>query len=540
MTATISKKTNNYRKFLHSWYGFLSNIGRINLEGSQNFTENKPIREAYEARGYVAFSLTHKIGQALLGYFDSTNTTQFSNADCTQNFLSENHDDKTVSMLNENLIFFGPPQQKFRKLLKAIIGELAETIETAIGSPFKVTNVRAWVTNPDSSNYGPTAMHADGLSRYVRKVMIYPMPPNEISGTIEIVGRDGKPFILNSLDTPMALLADVGVLQHRGIPPKGATARPAIEVTLIPSLKTELDMDATGQNSRVPFLSDKDFDELAELFRTTQERELPWDDARRLIDTEGRAVNIGGGVHFDYPGWINLDEFSPRIPWRMSFSPSVRLPIKDAEVPLVYSSHCFEHLSDATVHQLLSEAYRVLKLGGQLVVKLPSFDRVLEQYLDGTSSGILEPKQWGLPALFDMWKRRGVSPGITSYASMIFCGFWNKSYGMEFNGDRGQRDSEAYHGPACISEEQADRILRSSTSPHFIAAQLKSEVLRSEEGITFNHQNAWSFEEFVAVALIHGFERADEGDVVTAYREKIPTLELLQPISNYFVFTKKP
>lgn len=58
------------------------------------------------------------------------------------------------------------------------------------------------------------------------------------------------------------------------------------------------------------------------------------------------------GVDLDYPGYDG-----------------VRLPFADESVDAVYSSHCFEHIAD--YRSVLREWYRLIKVGGYLVIVVP-------------------------------------------------------------------------------------------------------------------------------------------------------------------------
>ena len=70
-----------------------------------------------------------------------------------------------------------------------------------------------------------------------------------------------------------------------------------------------------------------------------------------------KAVNVGGGPRFCYLGWLNLEEVtSPANPLSFKLTPTCRFPVADNSVATVYTSHCLEHLDDATVQQVLREA----------------------------------------------------------------------------------------------------------------------------------------------------------------------------------------
>lgn len=121
-------------------------------------------------------------------------------------------------------------------------------------------------------------------------------------------------------------------------------------------------------------------------------------------------VNIGCGTS-PTPGYLNFDGSSAvwlaRIPFRLSFAKRLgilshenlryiealkssstrfadatrRIPLPDASVEVLYSSHMLEHLPLDQVPSFLAEARRVLAKGGILRLAVPDLRRQAEQYL---------------------------------------------------------------------------------------------------------------------------------------------------------------
>ena len=225
-------------------------------------------------------------------------------------------------------------------------------------------------------------------------------------------------------------------------------------------------------------------------------------------------VNIGGG-QFNHPGWINFDQ---RAGFR--FDASTVFPVERAEI--VYSSHCLEHLDDETVDRVLSEARR---LGKRLVLKLPDFDQVLERWEIGDRKYF---DRWGLDDVTPTW-RGTVQDTINSRAAMIFCGWWNDAYGDEW-GTRTPNAKGAYHGPV-VMPDSSYKVVLSSGTPHSIAHSFVARAFESGARY-FNHRNAWSIAELVALLHQHRFavESADK-DVICALN--IPGIEDMRDISIY-------
>jgi hypothetical protein len=227
-------------------------------------------------------------------------------------------------------------------------------------------------------------------------------------------------------------------------------------------------------------------------------------------------INIGGGRKFLHRGWLNLDgqEGFP-------LTPECTFPIDEAEI--VYSSHCLEHLDDATVDRVLSEARRVCK--GLLVLKLPDFEEVLRRWKAGDEAYF---NAWGMNGVVRTWASRGVPDSIDSRASMIFCGWWNAEYGDEW-GKRSPEAPKAFHGPVMpMNAELAAR------SPHEISKALKDVLwmLPKRRGVHWNHQNAWSVEELHKLLSRHGFT-IDSIDPDEICRMAIPTINDMRGISMY-------
>jgi SAM-dependent methyltransferase len=231
-------------------------------------------------------------------------------------------------------------------------------------------------------------------------------------------------------------------------------------------------------------------------------------------------LNIGGGKNFNHSGWINLDAVTG-----FNFTPSCRFDLPDASVDLVYSSHCLEHLDDETVAQVLAESRRVIARHGRLVIVLPNFDDALHQYRSGNQAYFDQPL-WGFDSVAWTWPRKNVPDSIATRCSMIFCGFWNKAWGDHFGGSA-RGGGNAYHGPAPVVGNALESLL-DLHSPHDIADTLSSIVRFKETDYTFNHQNAWSDFEFMALVEGMGFKMSGSTDA------SIPGMFDMMPISSYY------
>ena len=213
-------------------------------------------------------------------------------------------------------------------------------------------------------------------------------------------------------------------------------------------------------------------------------------------DHEIRYLSIGGGPAFNHRHWHNLEAVVSKFnPTSFEFTPGCTFPFDDSSIELVYSSHCIEHLDDATVERIIVESSRVLSPDGALILKIPDFDRCLLEWQTGNPNFMFSTT-WGLPKILPLWQRRGVEDTIHSRSTMMFCGFWNDAYGGEHGHFAGSMafGEEAYHGPAVLDDASLEKIIATKT-PHGVAKALRQHVVDTEPSYHFNHQNAWSREE---------------------------------------------
>jgi hypothetical protein len=264
-------------------------------------------------------------------------------------------------------------------------------------------------------------------------------------------------------------------------------------------------------------------------------RVTPDDSLFRLVDRRRapEAVNLGGGPAFSASGWRNLDEAAAEEEAAFKFTPDCRIPLADASLHTVYSSHTIEHLDDPTVDRLLAEARRILRPGGRLVIKIPDFDRALESWRNSDAT-FFRDELWNFSAAACTWPSRGIDDTLPRRASMIFCGFWNDEYGDPFRG-RINSHPRAYHGPAVVADDELKALVAGRT-PAQISAYLRDAVKRHEAAFKFNHQNAWGRAELSDLLERSGFEViATDKQVVAVCCADIPDIRSMYEQSSYTV-----
>ena len=89
------------------------------------------------------------------------------------------------------------------------------------------------------------------------------------------------------------------------------------------------------------------------------------------------------------PTWLNIDylpeasEIYREADRFLNWDLRAGLPLPDASVTVIYSSHFFEHLTFPEAQHLVGECRRVLQPGGRFRTMLPSFALVFSSYSNG-------------------------------------------------------------------------------------------------------------------------------------------------------------
>lgn len=253
--------------------------------------------------------------------------------------------------------------------------------------------------------------------------------------------------------------------------------------------------------------------------------------------TQIHSLAIGGGSDFHAEGWYNLEEIiGPNNPRSFVLAPDCVFPFAAGSLQRVYSSHCLEHLNIPTVVRVLSESLRVLRVNGDLIIKLPDFELVLQRWQEQDET-FFHASRWGFASIIPTWKNRGMDDCLDYRAAMIFCGFWNREYGEHF-ARKISTSHGAYHGPPAISRTILTE-LRDQHSPGEISRLLRDTVLAGGEPVKFNHQTAWSRQEFRNLLQIVGFSiiSEDKRSIINRYAD-IPQIAEMVDISMFFLMKK--
>ena len=89
-------------------------------------------------------------------------------------------------------------------------------------------------------------------------------------------------------------------------------------------------------------------------------------------------VNIGSGLSY-WDGWVNIDNDGK---YKVDIKAEAgMLPIEDGCADVVCGIHLIEHFYHWEAEEILKEWKRVLKVGGKLILELPSMDKVFSYLL---------------------------------------------------------------------------------------------------------------------------------------------------------------
>ena len=100
-----------------------------------------------------------------------------------------------------------------------------------------------------------------------------------------------------------------------------------------------------------------------------------------------RFLNLAcGATYVDTPQWLNLD-YTPLGPAVRQADLLGPLPVADASLQLVYSSHFIEHVPRTHIAGLLRECHRVLQPGGLLRLVVPDMQEMCSRYVQARNAG---------------------------------------------------------------------------------------------------------------------------------------------------------
>lgn len=98
-----------------------------------------------------------------------------------------------------------------------------------------------------------------------------------------------------------------------------------------------------------------------------------------------KCLIIGGGKGDEVPGdaydYIFLDINPDRKPDIVA--DACKIPLEDKSVDAIYASHVLEHINPRRNGNIIEAWYRLIKPGGEMLLKVPNLTIVAEQILEG-------------------------------------------------------------------------------------------------------------------------------------------------------------
>lgn len=264
-----------------------------------------------------------------------------------------------------------------------------------------------------------------------------------------------------------------------------------------------------------------------------------------LIDKviQPKKINIGGGSNFNEFGWTNYDINS--LTTQIQLNPETVFNCKNSSANLVYSSHCFEHLNDKTIKNLLKETSRILKHNGKLLLIIPDYDFLLSKWSENDNVFFGKTNELGFNKHLHFWKNKNIEDNLNNRAAFLFCSYWNKDFEKKFRAFQSSKsikvnDNSAFWGPPNFSVKKIRNLLKMN-SPKKVVDYLRQEVLDNNNDYIFCHQNAWSKDEFIKFITQYKFRilSSDKFEIVNKFDYKnIYGVNDHFQLSNYFLFEK--
>ncbi|MDR2855885.1 MAG: methyltransferase domain-containing protein [Methanomicrobiales archaeon] len=142
--------------------------------------------------------------------------------------------------------------------------------------------------------------------------------------------------------------------------------------------------------------------------------------SERSADGRGVFLNLGCGTRY-HKDLINIDTFGNHdiIPWNLA----KKLPIPDASVDVIYSSHVLEHLTPDDTRRHLQECHRILKPKGIIRIVVPDLEKIARTYLTCLEAALSEEEganaryNWIMLELLDQMVRHTSGGHMLAYWS---------------------------------------------------------------------------------------------------------------------------
>jgi hypothetical protein len=193
---------------------------------------------------------------------------------------------ESMSRINRYFV----PSAKFRSDFPRILEPLAAEIETICGHFWRACALRIFSVRPVPETH---SMHFDGWPLAIKKLYFYPNGVDRELGSTEMIDKQGRKLIVEGGPGTWVLFENSQVL-HQALP-NATKERPTIEITVVPSFKTDTTIIESGTNGMFPFYP---FDDaLPDESVLPKEFRFAAVEHRALRRTAGLAVTLPMGDH---------------------------------------------------------------------------------------------------------------------------------------------------------------------------------------------------------------------------------------------------
>lgn len=193
---------------------------------------------------------------------------------------------ESMSRINRYFV----PSAKFRSDFPKILDSLATQIEMLCGHFWRPCALRIFSVRPVPETH---SLHFDGWPLAIKKLYFYPNGVDRELGSTEIIDKQGRGVVPEGGPGTWILFENSQV-RHQALP-NATKERPTIEITIVPSFKTDTTIVESGTNGMFPFypLDDALPDESA----LPKEFRFAAIEHRALRRTAGLAVALPIGDH---------------------------------------------------------------------------------------------------------------------------------------------------------------------------------------------------------------------------------------------------
>lgn len=194
--------------------------------------------------------LPHALADRLRSVIDTAPAIPFVANHCSRWAVASPLPEAVVQQLRHDHVYHDLSGNAYWALYEALEC-LKDPVAATLGSPWRVLNVRSWSTSTAAST-GPNDWHTDGEPTEMFKVMLYLTEIGGDGGGLELDLGGGLTELVQGAPGTWVLFYN-SQLKHRGIAPRGeGRKRVAVEITLVPWVRFDLEPRFLGLNARHP------------------------------------------------------------------------------------------------------------------------------------------------------------------------------------------------------------------------------------------------------------------------------------------------